>query len=276
MLPAINCFIKDRLPFVHRGVRSAIRWWFIESRSSLEASPAVPRKVGGEWLWMHPRFLTEALDIEAHVLGKFREHIRPGDTVLDIGAYVGLHAAYAARLAGDRGRVFAFEPSPANHRYLAYHCRKNAPDRMVPVAQIVSDRAGERIPFHLLNDGDSSSNSITFSQLEGGRSIEADTKTIEVESTTLDAFCAQHDARPAFIKIDVEGAEFQVLRGGERVLRECKPTLIVALHPAWLPAGTTPQAIRDFLESAGYEMRTLDGAPVAEFALAEYLCKPRS
>jgi FkbM family methyltransferase len=246
-----------------------LRWWLIESRPNVSACPAIPRKVGGEWMWLHPRFLTEPLDLEPHVQSKFREFIRPADTVLDIGAYVGMHTLLAAKLTGPRGRVFAFEPSPSNFQYLDYHCRHNG--RHASAFQnLVSDRAGERLPFHLLNEGDSTSNSMTF-----GESIGAETRTIEVESVTVDGFCEAREARPAFIKIDVEGAESLVLQGATRILREVRPTIILALHPQWLPAGVTPDDIRRILDGVGYDLLTLEGEPARNLELAEYICRPR-
>jgi FkbM family methyltransferase len=196
--------------------------------------------------------------------------------VIDIGAYVGTHTLLASHLAGPSGQVFAFEPSPINFRYLAYHCRKNAPARAHPFQCLVSDRADARVPFLLLNSGDSSTNSMTFNQLESSSAISSPTETIEVESVTLDGFCTERQLKPSFIKIDVEGAEFQVLKGSERILREARPTIVVALHPPWMPKGTSPKQLWEMLSSAGYEVKTIDGRPADDNAFAEYLCLPRS
>ncbi len=269
MLPSLNNLIKRKLPGAHVVVRKVLRWWLIDSRPSIDACPAIPRKVGGEWMWLHPRFLTEPLDLEPHVQAKFCELIEPGATVLDIGAYVGMHTVLAAKLTGPQGRVFAFEPSPSNFQYLAYHC-KHAGSHVTALQNLVSDRAGERLPFHLLNDGDSTSNSMTF-----GESIGAETRTIDVESVTVDGFCALRELRPAFMKIDVEGAESLVLKGATQVLRECRPIVILALHPQWLPTGVAPEDIRHYLEAARYDLLTLDGEPATELKLAEYVCRPR-
>lgn len=275
MLPTLNRVLRERAPGCHQQVRRAIRWWFIDSRKDIESSPSFPRKVGGAWCWLHPRFLAEPLDLEPQVQALFRERIRPGDTVIDIGAYVGTHTLLAANLVGPSGRVFAFEPSPVNYRYLAYHCRKNALNRAHPFQCLVSDRSGERVAFHLLNSGDSTTNSMTFDQLESPEAVSSPKETIEVESVTLDAFCAEKRIKPTFIKIDVEGAEYQVVRGGERVLREDRPTLVLALHPPWMPKGTSPQKLWDFLSAAGYDVRSIDGGPAGEPTFAEYLCLPR-
>jgi hypothetical protein len=128
----------------------------------------------------------------------------------------------------------------------------------------------------MLNSGDSTTNSMTFDQLESPEAVSSPKETIEVESVTLDAFCAEKKIKPAFIKIDVEGAEFQVVRGAERLLREARPKLVLALHPPWMPKGTSPQQLWDFLSTAGYEVSTIEGQPVGEPAFAEYLCLPRS
>jgi FkbM family methyltransferase len=273
VLPALNFFFRHSLPGAHAHIRRVLRWWLIESRATLEACPAVPRKVAGEWLYMHPRFLAEPLDVEAHVLARFRQLIRPGATVLDVGGYIGLHALYAAKLAGRLGRVFSFEPSPSNFRYLSYHCGKNTPQpEALPL--LISDRTTARVPFHMLNEGDSSSNSMTFRELGEGRHLDVETRIIEVKSTTLDAFCAARRLWPDFIKIDVEGAELHVLRGASRLLRECRPEVILALHPAWLPTGTSPRDLRDFLISLGYTWLDLDGREAEECELREYYCRP--
>src|SRR5678815_1931172 len=113
VLPALNNLIKERLPAAHTGVRKVLRWWLIDSRQGLDSCPAIPRKVGGEWMWLHPRFLTEPLDLEPDVQAKFRQFIRPGYTVLDIGAYVGTHTVLAAN---SRARVAVYMPSSLRHR----------------------------------------------------------------------------------------------------------------------------------------------------------------
>jgi FkbM family methyltransferase len=275
VLPTLNRFIKDRAPALHQKVRRGIRWWFIESRSDIESSPALPRKVGGSWFWLHPRFLAEPLDLEPQVQTVFRERIHPGATVLDIGAYVGTHSLLAARLAGPGGQVFAFEPSPVNFRYLSYHCLKNFRNRAHAFQCLVSDRADQRVPFHLLNSGDSTSNSMTFGQLETG-TVSSPMETIEVASVTVDGFCAERLLKPSFIKIDVEGAEFQVVRGSELILRESRPTIVLALHPPWMPKGSSPKQLWDYLAEAGYDVARIDGKPVSDSEFAEYLCLPRA
>jgi hypothetical protein len=269
VLPALNNLIKERLPAAHTGVRKALRWWLIDSRQGLDSCPAIPRKVGGEWMWLHPRFLTEPLDLEPDVQAKFREFIRPGDTVLDIGAYVGTHTVACGKTHGLGWpgvclRAFAIELRIS---------RVSLPPQCTTCRSLSESgkRSRRRTPaVHLLNDGDSTSNSMTF-----GESVGAETRTIEVESITVDAFCEAHNALPAFIKIDVEGAESLVLRGAARVLRECRPTIILALHPQWLPTGVTPEDLRRHLDDAGYDLQTLDAKPAVELKLAEYVCRPR-
>jgi FkbM family methyltransferase len=214
--------------------------------------------------------------LEPRVQTVFRERIHPGDTVLDIGAYVGTYTLIAARLAGPGGQVFAFEPSPINFRYLTYHCLKNAPTRAHSFRCLVSDRADERVPFHLLNSGDSTSNSMTFSQLESSTTVSSPMETIEVESVTVDGFCEKRQLKPSFIKIDVEGAEYQVVRGSERVLREARPVIVLALHPPWMPKGSSPGQLWDYLAGAGYEIARIDGKPASDSEFAEYLCVPRA
>ena len=83
---------------------------------------------------------------------------------------------------------------------------------------------------------------------EGGGS------TVEVEAVTIDDFCARHGIRPSLIKIDVEGAELEVLRGADAVLRRFRPLLLVELNPSALrDRGAAPEQLLDALAGLGYE-----------------------
>jgi len=183
-----------------------------------------------------------------------------------------------AKLCGPDGSVYAFEPSPANLRLLEYHRRKNRTSqiRIQPVA--VSNRHGDSVSFFLLNEGEHPSNSLVFSHDDVPNMAESLIETrreIAVPTVTLDGFCAEHQLRPALIKIDVEGAELMVLNGAVRLLSEVRPRLILAVHPWWLPEGQTTADIVSFLASHNYRIQTEAGVETSALDYGEYLCEPR-
>jgi hypothetical protein len=76
---------------------------------------AIPKSLAGEIVWMHPRFLTSNFhSMEPHVFAWIGKYVRAGSVALDIGANFGMMSLYMGRITGPTGRVFAFEPSPAN------------------------------------------------------------------------------------------------------------------------------------------------------------------
>jgi FkbM family methyltransferase len=153
--------------------------------------------------------------------------IKPGSVVYDIGANVGVHTLLASRLAGNTGRVVAFEPLPRNLVFLREHARLNRLANVEIVGAAVSDDVGE----HQFDAHDSPS----MGRLGWG--------SLKVKVVSLDGFGGDPDV----IKIDVEGAEAEVLRGAHDLLRRCRPALLVALHD-----DRGPECVR-LLSDAGYE-----------------------
>ena len=89
---------------------------------------------------------------------------------------------------------------------------------------------------------------------------------ISVQLTTLDAFFAEIGTDPSLVKIDVEGAEFAVLRGSDRIVRG-PARVLCELHPyAWPAAGHTGADLQRWVEQRGRRLVWLDGGePVHEF-----------
>jgi FkbM family methyltransferase len=272
MLNQLNDFMRSHCGLVHRTAKAMASTW-INS-----ASPRFPivRSIHGKVLRLHPRFATADLEgIEPEVYGWMRSVLRAGDTALDVGANFGLHSMYMAKLVGDGGKVFAFEPSPANARILKYHSRVNRTNHVQLVNRAVSDRDCESIPFFLLNDGLSPSNSLTFGRSEvPNLDRNLLTGAIPVESVTIDGFCRTTGVSPALIKIDIEGAELLALQGAAATLATNRPRVILAVHPWWLPPGQTTQQIVELLTSLRYRILDHSRQPTAQLEYSEYLCEP--
>lgn len=206
-----------RLPIIGGALRG--RWWLPASRGK------VLRILNGTY--------------EREQTRLFQEHIRPGATVLDVGAHVGYYTLLSAVLAGPRGRVHAFEPNPQNAAFLRRHVRLNRLGNVTVEQAAVSDRAGTaRFDF-----GTGS-----------GTGHLADAGALEVRTVRLDDYCAQHGLAPTVVKIDVEGAEMSVLAGGRETLARHRPVIFLSTHGAEVHAASL-----GFLRGLGYQLRPILG-----------------
>jgi FkbM family methyltransferase len=170
------------------------------------------------------------------------EVVRPGSTVWDIGANMGLFSFAAAVAAGPEGRVLAVEPDVLLAGYLRRSAARNrghAPVEVLPAA--VSD-AVSVARFHVAKRNRSTSHLDGFgtSQTGGMRATEL------VPTVTMD-WLGDYFPTPDVIKIDVEEAELAVLAGGSRTLAT-SPTIICEV------AARNAAAVRDLLGSHGYAL----------------------
>ncbi len=95
---------------------------------------------------------------------------------------------------------------------------------------------------------------------------------ILIQTVSLDTFCREAGVRPNVVKIDVEGAELLVLRGAAKLLGEFYPTIILAVHPYWLPTGQSSRQIFELLTSYGYTVYDSEGCQIEYLREGEYLC----
>ena len=150
------------------------------------------------------------------------QYVQPGWICYDIGGYKGYYAGIMA-LKGAK-EVFVFEPMPGNVEKIKKLIDLNStlPIRLKELA--VSDTTGKTI-FKLMPEE-------TMGKLESS-SFQPDEKEItivEVQSVTLDGLIKNGLPEPDFIKIDVEGAEEFVLKGGMEMLAKKKPLLMIEVH----------------------------------------------
>lgn len=244
--------------------------------SLLYKLPPFPKNIHGRLVWIHPRarFSITAKTFfkrEHHVRTWLTEQLKPGHVFFDIGAHHGWVSIWALPLVGKKGSVVSFEPSPANLTILEWHRTSNKFSQWTIVPRAVSGSDTDE-EFFLVDTGDSPMNSLTSGTpgmpLMSGREI----RKIFVKTTTLDTFCSQVHRRPNLVKIDVEGAELLVLRGAAKLLSESSPTIILAVHPYWLPTGQSTKQIFELLTRHGYTIYDSEGCLVEHLKSGEYLC----
>jgi FkbM family methyltransferase len=171
--------------------------------------------------------------------------LRSGDVFFDIGANVGFYALLGSRYVGPAGKVCAFEPVPKNLAQLNRHLQLNSCANVTVFDVAVSDRQG-------LAQFDSS-----LGPSEGHL---APNGGLSVRIVTLDVLVETGDVPfPDVVKLDVEGAEAQVLRGAEKLLGRKRPKIFLATHGE----GPKEDCIGRLLR-LGYEVDSIAGMPLEE------------
>jgi FkbM family methyltransferase len=200
-------------------------------------------------------------DYEAENFSFLKQQVKPGNTVLDIGAHIGFFANITAQMVGNAGKVFAFEPTPSTYAMLQKMCADNNNTGIVtPVNKAVGKEDGS-ITFYVSDDKIDNTNS-TVGYREGSNH-----KPIDIPLTSVDNFVQQQGLQQVdFIKIDVEGAEYDTIRGAAETMQKFKPACILAIHPKLIAAkGDRLEDIYDFAVNAGYRVM-VNEAPVSREA----------
>jgi FkbM family methyltransferase len=178
----------------------------------------------------------EAWSVYFPKLGK----LRPDANVLDLGAHIGAFALPAARLA-PAGRIVAYEPDPESRALLVENVRANGITN-VEARPEAAGRAGPRTLFRC--ESNPVLSNLYSAYGEGG--------TETVETLPLEAIMERHGlGRLDVLKVDVEGAEYEILFPAEKLLRERVASVIVEAHPR---EGLDARALDALLRSAGFEV----------------------
>lgn len=240
--------------FVRYAVRTAVRQFFkrvlgrgIDYRLPTGVSMHLPAasRFGSEV------YVTGAR-VDSGAEAMLVRHLDLDGDFVDAGANIGYYALYAAPCVR---RVWAFEPNPATLPVLRANAARAGNVEVVPRAlfsrpgRMTLDVGSEAEISHLVTSG------------------ETGAVTVEVEVTTVDAFCAaQPGVRITGIKIDVEGADFAVLEGARATIARDRPLVLTEFSES---TGNRPEDLAAFAQGLGYAMhafvRTAPGA--ARFAL---------
>lgn len=200
---------------------------------------------------------------EQHTMLLALAALRPGDVVIDVGAHVGLLSILGRLAVGAEGLVHAFEPLPETYARLRDNVALNAYANVFTHPLALADAPGEAVFYvNAVNEGASSL------LREGG------TPTCTVEVSTLDrVFATGFPRRPRLMKLDVEGVEMNVLRGGTEFFATSAPDLVFCeINRGALQAGGSSEAeIRSFFADHGYRCAVVNnGQPGLALGEAVY------
>jgi len=168
-----------------------------------------------------------------------KQIIKNGDTVLDLGANIGVYTLIFAKLVGKSGHVFAFEPDPTNFEILSKNVKENKHENVTLVQKAVSEK-NDKIKLFVSKRNHASHR--IFDSEEKRNSI-------EVDVITLDTYFKKNKNPINFIKMDVEGVEGATLLGASNIIKNSKDLVIMMEYfPKWIRKyGMNPEEILDSL-----------------------------
>jgi FkbM family methyltransferase len=195
---------------------------------------------------------------ENHESALIERVLRPGMSVVDVGANHGMFSLEAARLTGPEGLVHAFEPTPSTYRLLSNNIAVNDLETVKLFPCALWEAPGTaRLRVHKEMSG---LNTMATLDVTWNRKRLAADEIIEVPVTTLDAHAAAEGLdRIDFLKIDVEGFELGVIRGARGLLEARRVDLILLeIGDATCSAAMVrPDDVLNELESLGYELHRI-------------------
>lgn len=176
---------------------------------------------------------------EVYKTDAFVSHFREGDILFDIGAHVGYFSAIAASINGGSGEIFAFEPRPMNIKFFRKHMKANNFSHVMLFEAAVGDCEKE-VGF------DPGRGSATGHVCTDGK---MKVKQVWIDKMIKDGLIPT----PDFVKIDVEGAEIDVLRGLADVITQRHPKILIATHNH-----ECHSFVLEFLENHNYKLEVLN------------------
>ena len=177
----------------------------------------------------------------------FNDIIKNGEVLVDVGANIGYFTLLMAKLSGPTGKIFSFEPEDNNFELLDKNVKCNNYQNIVLEKKGVSDHNGTNKFFlSTKNTGMHSLQKIR----DGSKEIKIDVIKLDDYFSTLDLV-----EKISLIKIDVEGAEFQVLNGMKTILKNENLRLLIEFIPEHLEKhGTNPSDVLKILDDNNFEL----------------------
>src|SRR5918999_918524 len=188
---------------------------------------------------------------EDHIIEHFTP--RQGDVVVDIGAHIGRYTIISSKRVGAKGKVVAIEANPDNYEMLNSNIQLNQLTNIIPLNYAVYSKETK---IKLYRPGEESGNTIYNTTMVLDRA-KVNEKFVEVNADTLDNLLQENGIEQQqvnWIKIDVEGAEFEVLKGATTILSKSKDiALLIEVHN--LSGGTNLyRPILEFLKSFNFKI----------------------
>ena len=191
---------------------------------------------------------------ERNTIKVFQSWIKPHQYVLEIGAHIGYFSTFYAYLVGSQGKVDVFEPSEKNAKYLNKNI-KLLPENLQKIITVINKVAGDIDGFlDFFIDPISGQNNSFIANFEGflanrEQSAEKTAEVIKdcVEVIRLDTYFKKKNHLPDFVKIDVEGFEWNVIQGFAETIEKANPDFMIEIQ-------ADSENIIQFFKDKGYNI----------------------
>jgi FkbM family methyltransferase len=190
-------------------------------------------------------------------------YLKEGMIVFDVGANIGELTLMFSRFIGESGMVYAFEASTSTFEKLSYVCASSMRENIYLSHLALSDSKG-CAELYIYPEKYSCWNTLANRQLESYGIDVKPHRREHVCSSTVDIFCQERGiSKVDLLKIDVEGAEYQVLLGAQRMMEQKRIRCCVFEFGATtFDMGNTPAMIEEYLSRVGYKIRNvISGCP---------------
>ena len=245
--------------------------------AALRSSKLVGRSLYGRWYWhRHPDtplryrlptggvlylepghsfttcFWPDVDGYEPDVRGVLTSLLKPGSVFIDCGANIGYFSILAAGMVGPSGQVIAIEANPIAYQRLERNLQAN---RIGTAVHCALAAQGGEVQLFMSVKGD------VYSSLHTGGLVTGDSiQSFKVAACTLEEVarkCAL--SRVDLVKIDVEGAELEVLKSSPGFLTSFKPVIVLEYSTlTWPIFGSTPEALKELSRAYRYALRQYD------------------
>ncbi|MBE9166043.1 FkbM family methyltransferase [Pleurocapsales cyanobacterium LEGE 06147] len=191
-------------------------------------------------------------DYELPLQEALASHLKPGGVFYDIGANIGFFSILGAKLVGHTGKVYAFEPVPDNAAKIHHNARLNNFSQITVIEKAVSGSMGEGQLLLTRNIGGH-----TLASVDRPPDVQG---SMAVALVSIDELIAREELTPpTLVKIDVEGAELDVLQGMKQTLAQYQPLVIYEIDAKQEASfERKQQAVADFLQSQSYQIQPIE------------------
>lgn len=223
-------------------------------------------------LWIHPndQILSRSIVYdkiwELETTKLIKKIIHEGDVGIDLGANIGYFTILMANLVGTSGKIFSFEPAPQNFEILQKNIKQNHLENVISEQSAIGDIDG-KIKLYLSNTN-AGWHKVFPTQFVD---YEVSDKNIDVKICSLDKEFI--DKKIDFIKMDVEGYEWNAIQGGKKILEEnYNIKLIFEFFPMALRANNVkPDAVLTYLLDIGFHIYVIDeNMRLLDFSIDEF------
>jgi FkbM family methyltransferase len=246
---AFDAFLRFLLPRVPQSAaETTALWWGYR----YQPAPAVAKLRSGALANITENDHLQLLlyycgQFEPECLHLMKQYLRPGSTILDVGANIGLYTIEAAKAVGSSGRVISIEASPDHAKTIERNINLNGFRNVDLISSAVGDVDGAAT---LTLPAGGNYGMFTLGKVAGRASG-------EVQIRRIDDILLQQGVRSVdFIKMDIEGSELSALKGAIKTIEQSHPPILIELNEGALEScGTSSTEVKALLNSLGYQGR---------------------